>query len=595
MTVTTCMVIATVAFGGAMMAAKRHMRVWLGLSLVGTAALLVAGLAVVLWTSDWQLLSESRIGGEKLHLRLDAISGFFLVLLSVVGGVGAVYSHEYWGGEARRASAGSGRFWWISLLVSMTWVLLASNGLHFLFAWELFTVCAYFLVTLDRRDAAVRRAGWLYLAASHAGAICLFAFFASLAHRTGSWDLGSFRAEDPAMNEKLAPLVWLALAGFGVKAGMFPLHVWLPSAHANAPSHVSAILSAVAIKMGVYGLFRFTGWLPAPVAAGWVVLGLGACSAVLGIAFALVQDDLKRLLAYSSVENIGVVFIGLGGAMLAVSPRPEEWAWGRLALAGAFLHVWNHGAFKSLLFLSAGSVLHATGTREMSRLGGLWRAMPWTASCFGIGAMAVCALPPLNGFVGEWLIYLGLFEAVGTQGPAAWAGMPAAIVLGVSGALALGAFIKAASVVFLGVARTRRVEQAHECGLPMRMSMVVMAVLCVFLALGAGLLQPVLMRVTACWYPNGGYGGPAAPLQRIGATNLALGLVLVLAVAAVFFRIRRQGLARAGTWDCGYAKPSPRMQYTSGSFGGLAGAWFRWILRPQRRLRRPRGPRSRGN
>ena len=251
----------------------------------------------------------------------------------------------------------------------------------------------------------------------------------------------------------LAPLFWLALAGFGIKAGFFPLHIWLPSAHANAPSHVSAILSGVAIKMGVYGIVRFSGWLPVPAGAGWVVIGLGAASALLGIAFALAQNDFKRLLAYCSVENIGIILIGLGGALLARSHGDA--AWGRLALAGALLHVWNHGAFKALLFFGAGSVLHATGTREMSRLGGLWRSMPWTAGMFALGSVAVSGLPPLNGFVSEWLIYLGLFDAAAGKQPSAWVAMPAAIMLAMSGALALAAFAKAGAMMFLGAARTQ--------------------------------------------------------------------------------------------------------------------------------------------
>ena len=181
----------------------------------------------------------------------------------------------------------------------------------------------------------------------------------------------------------LAPLFWLALFGFGLKAGLFPLHIWLPSAHANAPSHVSAMLSGVTIKIGIYGLVRFSGWLPLPAGAGWAVAALGVVSAVLGVAFALGQHDLKRLLAYHSVENIGIILIGLGFAMVAAGQGNA--AWGRLALAGGLLHVWNHGLFKALLFLGAGSVLHATGTREMSRLGGLWRAMPWTAGLVRAG------------------------------------------------------------------------------------------------------------------------------------------------------------------------------------------------------------------
>ncbi len=446
----------------------RWPRLWLALNVVGTAAALGAAVLVLGGSGEWEWRPAIVIGGESLHLRLDGLSALFLALLCVVGGAGAVYAREYWADAHHPSTAPRGRMWWSALVLNVGVVLVASNGLHFLIGWELFTLSAYFLVTLDRRRSAARAAGWLYLAASHVGTLCLFAFFALLAQRSGSWDLGPMRDRPD-----LAPLFWLALVGFGVKGGLFPLHVWLPSAHANAPSHVSAIMSGVTIKIGLYGLMRFTGWLPTPAAAGWVVIGLGMIGAVLGIAFALAQNDLKRLLAYCSVENVGVIVVGLGGALLAATHGDAPW--GRLALAGALLHVWNHGLFKALLFLGAGSVLHATGTREMSRLGGLWRTMPWTAGLFAIGAVAIAGLPPLNGFVSEWLLYLGLFDAAIHRGAAAWAAMPAAILLGITGALALATFVKAGSIVFLGAPRTKVAAQAHDCGLHMRVPMLVLA------------------------------------------------------------------------------------------------------------------------
>lgn len=467
-------------------------------------------------------------------------------------------------------------------MLTMVAVLLAANGLQFLIAWELFAICGFFLITLEKRRKEVRATGWLYLAASHTGTMVLFAFFAALAARTGSWELGPMR-DQPA----LASLYWLALAGFAVKAGVFPLHVWLPSAHANAPSHVSAIFSGVAIKMGVYGVVRFGGWLPAPAGAGWVMIGLGATGALLGIAFALGQNDLKRLLAYSSVENIGVIMIGLGAALLGASQSSAPW--GRLALAGALLHVWNHGMFKSLLFLGAGSVLHATGTREMSRLGGLWRTMPWTAGLFAIGAMAVSALPPLNGFVSEWLIYLGLFDAAIGRGPLAWATMLTAVMLAMAGALALATFVKAVAMVFLGAPRTRIVQPLHEAGTWMLAPMFALASACVVLGLASAAAWPALARATGIWHPpwNGMESG--APLGALGAVQAAL---LVFLAGAAFFLWRwahARGARRAPTWDCGFAAPSARMQYTSGSFAGIATRWFSPVLRPERSLRRPRG------
>jgi hydrogenase-4 component B len=576
------LLISLLSLGAGMLASSRQARWWLVLTVMGTVAGLGAALIVLLGAVDWEWRSAFALGGEAIHLRLDAVSALFLALLSMVGGSGAVYASEYWSEPRYPDSAPRGRACWSALLLSMGLVLTVSNGLHFLIAWELFALFGFFLITLDRKQAEARAAGWLYLAASHAGTVCLFAFFSLLAARTGSWDLGPIREQTA-----FAPLFWLALAGFGVKAGFFPLHIWLPSAHANAPSHVSAIMSGVAIKMGLYGIVRFSGWLPVPAAAGWVVIGLGATSALLGIAFAFAQNDVKRLLAYSSVENMGVILTGVGAALLAVTHGNA--AWGVLALAGAMLHVWNHGAFKSLLFFGAGSVLHATGTREMSRLGGLWRAMPWTAGLFTIGILAVSSLPPLNGFVSEWLVYLGLFDAVTSRSAAAWAAGPTAILLAMAGALALASFAKAGAMIFLGAPRTRATEHAHECGAGMRGPMLALAGVCVTIGLAPTLFWPVASRVVASWRPAWVAPETPAPLATLGSAQVALA-VLALAAATWLWRSAHANSFRRGlTWDCGYATPSARMQYVSASFAAIAAGWFRWVLQPERKLRRPRG------
>jgi hydrogenase-4 component B len=565
---------------GGILAGRAAPRVWLAATLAGLACGAAAAVLVLAGAGEWEWWSAFRVGGETLHLRLDGISALFLVLLCVVGGAGALFASEYWSDRAHPASAPAGRRWWNVLLLSMGGVLLASNGLHFLLGWEVFTISAYFLITLTRTAPEVRRAGWLFLAVSHLSVLALFAFFALLAIRTGSWDLGPLRTQ-----AALAPLFWLALLGFGIKAGVFPLHVWLPSAHANAPSHVSAVLSGVAIKMGIYGLVRFTGWLPAPSGAGWVLAALGVVSAVLGVAFALGQHDLKRLLAYHSVENIGIILIGLGFALVAREQGHPTW--GLLALAGGLLHVWNHGLFKGLLFLGAGSVLHATGTREMSRLGGLWRAMPWTAGLFALGAVAISGLPPLNGFISEWLVYLGLFGATLSRGASVWAAIPAAILLAVTGALALACFVKVCGVVFLGAPRSEAATRAHECGPAMRRAMLVLAAACVAIGLGPVLVWPALARAVGAWDPAWVGAVPPASLTALGAMNAALVLLGGAAAWFLWRRVRAQGLTLAPTWDCGYARPTARMQYTAGSFAGIVTEWFAFILRPVRHERRP--------
>jgi hydrogenase-4 component B len=574
---------AAFALLASILVGRRTPKLWLILTLAAFALALTASVAVLALGSDWEWRSSFPVCSEALHLRLDGVSALFLALLAVVGGAGSVYASGYWPDAAHPRSAPAGRGWWSVLAFSLLVTLVSSNGLHFLIGWELFTLSAYYLITLDRQRDEVRSAGWLYLGASHAGTVCLFAFFAALASRTGSWDLGPMLG-----HTELAPLFWLALAGFGLKSGMFPLHIWLPSAHANAPSHVSAILSGVTIKMGIYGLVRFSGWLPIPAAMGWTVAALGVASAVLGVAFALGQHDLKRLLAYHSVENIGIILIGFGFALVALTHGNA--AWGRLALAGALLHVWNHGLFKSLLFLGAGSVLHATGTREMSRLGGLWRAMPWTAALFALGAAAISGLPPLNGFVSEWLVFLGLFDAAISHGPAAWTAVPAAILLGVTGALALACFVKVCGVVFLGAPRSASAARAHECGPAMRGPMILLAAACVAIGLAPVLFWPALARAVGRWSPAWSGTDAPAPLVTLGWVHLVLAASSATAAVWLWRHAQRSGFRRALTWDCGYAAPTARMQYTAGSFAGIVTEWFAWILRPIRHEHRPEEP-----
>ncbi len=568
------LLVASVVFG------RFVPRLWAGTVVVASGLMAGAGIFVLAGGSDWDWRGGIVIAGESLHFRLDALSAIFLTLLAVVGAAGAVYAGEYWADTEHPRSARDGRFWWSAMLLCIGVVLLSANGLQFLIGWELFAVSAYFLITLDRNRSEVRQAGWLYLAASHTSTLCLFAFFALLASCTGSWELGPFHG-----HPNLSPLFWLALFAFGLKAGLFPLHIWLPSAHANAPSHVSAMLSGVALKMGIYGIVRFSGWLPMPEGAGWTVATLGVLSAVLGVAFALGQHDIKRLLAYHSVENIGIILIGVGFAMVAVEHGHA--AWGRLAMAGGLLHVWNHGLFKSLLFFGAGSVLHSTGTREMSRLGGLWRTMPWTTALFALGAVAISGLPPLNGFVSEWLVYLGLFDAALTHGPSAWAAIPAAIFLGMTGALALACFVKVCGVVFLGAPRSPSAERAHECGLQMGGAMGFLAAACVAIGLAPAFFWPAIARAVGVWEPAWSGTIMPVPLHTLGKVHIALASLCALGAWGLWRTSQKRRLVRALTWDCGFASPSARMQYTAGSFAGTLTEWFAWILRPAQHAHLP--------
>lgn len=546
-------------------------RVWTILTLIALMSAFGAGCFVLFTHTSWQWESSFSLSETPVFLQLDALSSFFLLLLAVVAIAGTIYARSYWPDSRYPHSSVQGRLWWNLMLTGMVLVLIASNGLYFLLGWELFAVSAFFLITLDSHNPQVRNAGWLYLAASHAGTIVLFAFFTTLAVHTGSWELG------PVTHlPELKPLFWLALLGFGIKAGIFPLHIWLPSAHANAPSHVSALLSGVALKIGMYGIIRFSGWLPLPTLAGWVLAGAGCTSAVLGVAFALGQHDLKRLLAYHSVENIGIILMGLGFGIVALEHDLPYW--GILALAGGLLHIWNHGLFKALLFFGAGAVLQTTKTREMSTLGGLWRCMPWTAGLFALGSLAICGLPPLNGFVSEWLIYSGLLTASTLVTPLSLGAATIAVLLSITSALALACFIKVCGVVFLGAPRSRQAENAKECDWNMRTAMLVLAGACVTIGLLPTLVWPVLMRGASTWSPSALPNIPPA-LISLGNAHLLLAVLGVVTVLGMLVFVRNK-IHRAPTWDCGYVRPTPRMQYTAGSFAGIITAWFSSILRP---------------
>jgi hydrogenase-4 component B len=380
-----------------------------GLMVSGAAAGLAGG-----WSGLWintPLISDFpwQAGGNSI-IGLDALSGFFLIPIFMMGGLGAVYGLGYWPQREHPEDGRKLRLFWGLLTAGMALLVISRHAMAFLFGWEVMALSAFVLIAVEDQKEECRRASWIYLISTHIGTMTLFALFALWRWATGSYDLKPVAAEAIGLGA-MNVLFILTLIGFGVKAGIMPLHFWLPEAHANAPSHVSAMLSGVVLKMGIYGLVRFLSLLPDPPHFwGGTILLLGAVSGLLGVVFAIGQHDLKRLLAYHSVENIGIILMGLGLALLGVSAGKPVWI--VLGLAGCLLHVWNHFLFKSLLFLGAGSVLHNTHTRQIDHLGGLAKSMPWTAAMFLVGAVAICGLPPLNGFVSELFIYLGLLESV---------------------------------------------------------------------------------------------------------------------------------------------------------------------------------------
>jgi hydrogenase-4 component B len=519
-----------------------------------------------------------RVPGGAIALRLDPVAAMFLAQIFLIAPLVSIYGMGYWPQRDRPENARKLRLFLGLLTGSMGLLVLAQNAMLFLLGWEGMALAAFLVVTTDDRDEAVQRAGFVYLVATRIGTLALFAMFAVLHAASGDW---SFAAPAHTTEGFRTAIFLLALFGCALKGGVMPMHVWLPGAHANAPSHVSAFMSGVLIKMGIYGVVRVTSFFEGPpVWWGGLIFALGVVSGVLGVAFAIGQHDLKRLLAYHSVENIGIILMGLGLAVIGRAVgRPEIVA---LGLAGSLLHVWNHGLFKALLFFSAGSVVHATHTREIDELGGVARKMPRTTVGFLVGAIAICGLPPFNGFVSELFIYLGLFRAVILDVRGLWIagafGIPA---LALIGALALACFVKVFGAVFLGAPRSERVAAAHEQGGAMTTPMLVLGACCAFIGLLPIVVAPVLDHATRVWAPEVMNAEPSvaarAPLLWVSVGGAAL---VVATIAGALATARLAVPARAMTWDCGYVAPSARMQYTSSSFARSLVRWFSWALRP---------------
>jgi hydrogenase-4 component B len=465
--------------------------------------------------------------GAHFAVRVDGLSAIFLLPLFLVSGLGAVYGESYWNEREHPDNARKLRAFYGLLTAGLALLFVARNSILFIIAWEVMALSAFFLVTTEGDKKESREAGTLYLMVTHTATLLVFAVFALLRSLKGSFDIDALPA-GVAETGPATALFLLAVLGFGMKAGLMPLHIWLPSAHSAAPSHVSAIMSGVLIKSGIYGLVRIAGLFPEPpVWWGGLLVALGIVSGVLGVAFALGQHDLKRLLAYHSVENIGIIVIGLGLGLVGRSLGQNGWV--MLGLGGALLHVVNHALFKSLLFFGAGAVIHATGTREMDRLGGLLPAMPHTALWFLVGAVAICGLPPLNGFVSEWLLYLGLMGTMeGGAGPSWPWGIIAVPGLALIGALAVACFVKAFGTVFLGQARTDDARHAHESSL-LTVPMAVLAAACAAIGLVPLLARPLLEAAVGAAAPGAQPSlGSLAPLGTLGIVNLAFVGLLAL-------------------------------------------------------------------
>jgi len=562
----------------------------------------VTGAAAALWLGGLVLAGPSSLsieiptvlaaaGGLSFHL--DRLGALFL---AVIGGVTipvSVYGFGY-------AAAYDGRYSarWIALqtgmfLLSMSLVVCAGSVLTFVLAWELMAVSSWFLVITEHDRPETVRGGLWYVAMTHMGLAALLAAFFLLGHEaTTVWSFAALRDGAGSLPPGTRNAVFvLALVGFGSKAGLVPVHVWLPRAHPAAPSHVSALMSAVMVKLGIYGLLRVGLDLlgGGPTWWGVVMVAVGAATALTGVLYALVDDDLKRLLAYSTVENVGLIMLGAGAGFVFLSlAQPEAAA---VAFSAALLHVVNHAAFKGALFLGAGSVLHATGVRDINRLGGLVKRTPWTAAAFLVGSLSIAALPPFNGFASEWLLFQSFLPGVASSR----ASVAVLLTLGVgalalTGGLAAATFVKAFGISFLAMPRSAEAGSAHEAGWAMRTGMITLAAACPVLAI---LTVPVLSAIGGALAGVGGL--PAAgttfslgiiletphALARISPVAIMAVLAAVMAGVWLGVRLVSRGRRRVDdTWGCGRIGQTSRMEYTSTAFAEPLRRIFGELYRP---------------
>jgi len=511
-----------------------------------------------------------------MHLRLDALSAFFLVLIGATAAGVSIYSAGYFrAGEG--AAPGLMCLQYHVFLASMAMVVLADDAFAFMVSWETMALASYFLVTTQHRVAEIRAAGFLYLLLAHVGAIGLLLCFG--VRQGGSWQFTFAAMRAATLSPTWASVAFgLALFGFGAKAGLVPLHVWLPEAHPAAPSPVSALMSGVMLKTAIYGFIRISLDLIHTPQWAWgaVVLALGAFTGLFGAIFAAVQTDMKRLLAYSSIENIGLIFTGLALVLLfrALDQNPLA----ALALAGTLYHCLNHAQFKSLLFLATGSVLHATGQRNLGRLGGLIHRMPWVAGFALFGTLAMAGLPPLNGFVSEWLLLQAyLFTPSLPQGMVTMLIPLGAAAFTLTVALAAYVLVKFYGVIFLGRPREATLDRAHDASALERIGLAWLALVCAALGLFPIFVLRALDHVNAQLL-GARLGDQAASWWALMPTSAARAVYSPIAFAAgiaaavltVFLLVRwiyHGHVRRSAAWDCGFPAQTARMQDTAEGFG----------------------------
>ena len=512
-----------------------------------------------------------------LSFSLDSLSAFFLIPIFSICPLAALYSFHYMNKPGQSGRIAVNNFFFTLLIISMALVVTAGNIITFVLVWEIMSLSSFFLVMYEYQRETTRKAGYLYFIFAQAGAMFIFAAFAVAYSHTGSFSFDQF-AGIPSQAKLI--VFFLALIGFGSKAGIFPVHIWLPHAHPAAPSHISAVMSGVMIKMGIYGIIRLYSLLEVTnLIYGQTILILGVVSGVLGVVYALGKHDIKRLLAYSSVENIGIILMGAGIGMIGVCSGNRLMA--GLGFAGCLLHVLNHSIFKSLLFMGAGALLQKTKIRNIDVMGGLLKTMPTTGKTFLAGAVSISGLPPFNGFISEFLIYLAAFQGLQLKGPTFLLMMFSIIALALIGGLAATLFTKVVGIVLLGEPRSEKAAAATECGLTMTLPMVVLAFCCLVIGI---LPEPFIHLVFLSLRDMHGFVAVNPDIVTGIARNLAFAARLFLGLLVFSLVVRRvcyvgKEVRRGPTWGCGFTRPTVRIQYTGTSYAMSVVDFFRPFVR----------------
>ena len=550
----------------------KRSKVWVATGAISLASLSAIAAAVMAFSGEVVKIVEFEtmfFGME--HLAVDKLSGLMLIIISVASIATVLYSRGYVKGYLERYTTAHISMHYtalVALVVSMMLVVMSSGGFSFLFSWELMTIASFMLILFEAERQDVRRAALNYLVMMHIGFLFLVAGFVMLYNVTGAANFADI--EEYFHVAAPLPLFVILFIGFGMKAGLFPMHIWLPEAHPAAPSHVSAIMSGVMIKTGVYGIVRLMQAIDQNVellfSIGLIVLISGAVTGLWGVFLAAMQNDIKRLLAYSSIENVGVILIGLGIA--AVGHAAGSSLVGMCGMCGALLHMVNHSLFKSMLFFSAGNIYSKMHTTAMNEMGGLAKHMPVTAIMMLFATVAICALPPLNGFVSELLIYIGMFNGVGSGHEVLYS-VTGIIALSLIGGLVVLAFTKLYGVVFLGSPRSHHVAECTEVD---NLRIVAMSIPAAFILI-IGLAPQYAIRPIALVAESITGSVNTIAVDHFAPTLRVLSYVGIafIAIAVVLYMLKRRAqrtriIEEGPTWGCGFTAVNTRMQYTGESF-----------------------------